>query len=130
MAFPTCVSRWQSTRPSGRAIFLPEFLVPADQAAPRDAHLSLRVRDGVPDRASIAAVLFKVRDGCVYVAGIDHAADAGSHVEDFEHLRVAHAAVLLDQPKNRLGLDRLVDLVADRRGSAREVEQAVARDVE
>src|SRR5260370_22516401 len=120
MAFPTCVSRWQSTRPSGRAMLLPEFLVPADQAAPRDAHLSLRVRDGVPDRASIAAVLFQDRDGRVYVARIDHVAEAGSHVEDFEHLRVAHAAVLLDQPKNRLGLDRLVPLVTHPRGSGRQ----------
>src|SRR5260370_14084426 len=116
MAFPTCVSRWQSTRPSGRAIFLPEFLVPADQAAPRDAHLSLRVRDGVPDRASIAAVLFQDRDGRVYVARIDHVAKAGSHVEYFEHLRVTHAAVLLDQPEDRLGLDPLVHFVAHRGG--------------
>src|SRR5229473_6830405 len=110
MAFPTCVTRWQSTRPPGRAIFLPEFLVLADQIPPRNAHLLLRVRDGVSDRASVAAVLLQDRDGRVYVARIDHVAKPGPHVEDFEHLGVAHATVSLDQPEDRLRLDRLLDL--------------------
>src|SRR6266536_1880573 len=131
-ATPPCgsVSRGGSTGPSGRAVLFPEFLVPADQAAPGNAHLLLRVGDRVADGAGVAAVPLQDRNGRVDIGGSDHVAKPGSHVEHFEHFGVAHLGVALDQPEERLRLDRLVDLVADGRGGPRKIEQTVARDVE
>ena len=62
--------------------------------------------------------------------GIDHVAEADAHVEHLEHLAVVDAGEPLDQRQHRMRLDQVLDHEADRGGHAREVEQAVAGDVD
>src|SRR5712691_9277072 len=66
-----------SACPSDGAFLFAEFLPVPHQIAPGDAHLLLRVRDGMADRPSVAAVLSQDRDGRLDRARIDHVAEAG-----------------------------------------------------
>src|SRR5258707_15764800 len=56
--------------------------------------------------------------------------EAYSHVVDLKHFRVTQIAELLQHAENRRNRRQGVNLIADRRGSARQVKKSVAREMD
>ena len=104
--------------------------MPADQPALRYVDFLLRIRDGGSDSLRLAIVLLQNRHRAVRVRRVDDVAEPDTHVEDFVHLGIVHAGVPLDERENRRRLDQAVDLETDRRIHPRQIEQAVAGDVD
>ena len=73
---------------------------------------------------------FRIDKHEIGAGGGDHVAEADAHVEDLVHLAVGDAGEALDQREDRMRLDQPVDLEADGRVDPRQVEQAVAGDVD
>src|SRR5262249_60232075 len=85
---------------------------------------------GVAARLGGAGVLLENQQRRLGGSGIDHGAEADAHVEDLVHLAVLDLGMALDQGKYRMRLDRAVDHEADGGGGPRQVEKAVAGDVD
>ena len=102
----------------------------ADEIALWDAHLLLGIGDGVADPLRRAAVFLQDRQDRIGGGRVDHVAEADPHVEDLVHLAVGDAGEALDEREDRMRLDQAVDLEADRGIDPREVQQAVAGDVD
>src|SRR5262245_2077932 len=120
----------RSTRSTRGAILFPEPLVLAGELALWNTHDLVGIGDGMADALRNPSVLLQDRQRRIRVGGIDYVAEADAHVEDFVHLAVVDLCQLLDEPEDRLRLDQAVDLEADGGGDAREVQEAIAGDVD
>ena len=105
-------------------------LADADEVRGRQPDAALRIRRHVADHLAAVAVLRGNGEGALGPGRRHHHRQAGAHVEGSVHLRGAGLGGVLDEGEDRLRRQRAIDDEAHRGGDARQVEQAVAGDVQ
>jgi len=113
-------------------VSVPKLRALADQVLFRQGNSSALVCDDLPDHVRFEPMRRERRlDGAEYrdVVGHDQA-EPDPHVEDPVHLGFGNTPEILDEPEDRLWVGKGVEPESHRRLDTRQVEEAVAGDVD